>query len=150
MNSVVAKHPFDEPVTDLGLRRAIERGQTNPRPSLRASTVKYLAASQALEIGFDDQSAVLLPITNYPEFAKLSPAELDRLTLGFAGSALCLEEQDLHVSIAGLVSASAPLMALAASVVASRNGSRSSHAKSVASRQNGKKGGRPRKVLVAV
>ena len=94
---MAAKHPFDEPVTDLGLRRAIERGQTNPRPSLRASTVKYLAASQALEIGFDDQSAVLLPITNCPEFAKLSPAGLDRLTLGFAGSALCLEALDVQI-----------------------------------------------------
>ena len=47
MTSVVAKHPFDEPVTDLGLRRAVERGQMHPRPSLRASTVKYLAASRA-------------------------------------------------------------------------------------------------------
>lgn len=36
-----------------------------------------------------------------------------RLETGYAGSALCLDERDLHVSIAGLVSASEPLMTLA-------------------------------------
>ncbi len=34
-----------------------------------------------------------------------SRTQLDGLVLGFAGSAICLAEQDLHVSIAGLVSA---------------------------------------------
>ena len=82
-----------------------------------------------------------------PRIAELSGTELGNLALGFAGSALCLEEQDLHVSIAGLVSASAPLMEMAAIVIASRNGSRSTVAKAIASRENGQKGGRPRKVL---
>jgi Protein of unknown function (DUF2442) len=149
MSTVVAKHQFDEPITDDVLRRAIERGQQRQRPSLRASEVRYVADSQTLAIGFADQTAVVLPIKNYPELARLSPSELSRLALGFAGSALCLEDQDLHVSIAGLVSASAPLMEMATTVVASRNGSRSSTAKSTASRENGQKGGRPRKALVA-
>jgi Protein of unknown function (DUF2442) len=147
MSGVVAKNQFDEPITDAVLRRAIERGQQRHRPSLHASEVRYVADSQTLTIGFSDQTAVVLPIKNYPELAKLSRADLGRLALGFAGSALCLEDQDLHVSIAGLVSASTPLMEMAATVVASRNGSRSSTAKSIASRENGQKGGRPRKVL---
>ena len=149
MNTVVAKNRFDEPVTDEVLRRAVERGQQRRRPALHASAVRYVADSRSLRIDFADQSAVVLPVKNYPELAKLSRAELGRLALGFAGSALCLEEQDLHVSIAGLVSASAPLMEMAATVVASRNGSRSSAAKASASRENGQKGGRPRKVPAA-
>ena len=147
--SIVAARPlFDQPVTDEVLRRAVERGRQR-RPALHASAVQYVADSQSLRIGFSDLSAVVLPVKNYPELAQLSHAQLDRLVLGFAGSALCLEEQDLHVSIAGLVSASVPLMEMAATVVASRNGSRSSASKAVAARENGQKGGRPRKVLAA-
>lgn len=148
MSIVTARALFDEPVTDEALRRAVERGRQR-RPALHASAVQYVADSQSLRIGFSDLSAVVLPVKNYPELAQLSPAQLDRLVLGFAGSALCLEEQDLHVSIAGLVSASVPLMEMAATVVASRNGSRSSASKAVAARENGQKGGRPRKVLAA-
>lgn len=149
MNTVVAKDRFDEPVTDEVLRRATERGQQRRRLALHASAVQYVADSQALTIGFADQSAVVLPIKNYPELAKLSHTQLGRLSLGYAGSALCLDEQDLHVSIAGLVSASVPLMEMAATVVAARNGSRRSTIKSIAARQNGQKGGRPRKILAA-
>ena len=148
MSIVTARALFDEPVTDEVLRRAVERGRQR-RPTLHASAVQYVADSQSLRIGFSDLSAVVLPVKNYPELAQLSHAQLDRLVLGFAGSALCLEEQDLHVSIAGLVSASGPLMEMAATVVASRNGSRSSASKAVAARENGQKGGRPRKVLAA-
>jgi hypothetical protein len=66
------------------------------------------------------------------------------MEVGLAGSALCLDERDLHISIAGLVFASMPLMEMAATVIASRNGQRSSLAKARASRENGAKGGRPR------
>ena len=117
MSIVTARALFDEPVTDEVLRRAVERGRQR-RPALHASAVQYVADSQSLRIGFSDLSAVVLPVKNYPELAQLSHAQLDRLVLGFAGSALCLEEQDLHVSIAGLVSASGPLMEMAATVVA--------------------------------
>ena len=150
MTAIVAKDRFDEPVTDEGVRRATERGQHRRALALHASAVQYVADSQTLTIGFADQSAVVLPVKNYPELATLSHAELARLSLGYAGSALCLDEQDLHVSIAGLVSASAPLMEMAAIVVAARNGRRRSDIKSAAARQNGQKGGRPRKIVSAV
>jgi hypothetical protein len=148
MSSVTAKALVDEPVTEAVLQRAVERGQQR-RPMLHASEVHYVAESQSLRIGFSDLSAVVLPVKNYPELALLSRTQLDRLVLGFAGSALCLEEQDLHVSIAGLVSASVSLMEMAATVVATRNGSRRSTSKAIAARENGQKGGRPRKAMAA-
>jgi Protein of unknown function (DUF2442) len=149
MSTVVAKKQLDEPVTTAVLRHAVERGEQRRRLVLQARTVRYLPDSRSLLIGFADDSAVVLPVKNYPELAKLKRAQLDNLELGFAGSALCLEEKDLHVSIAGLVSASAPLMAMAATMVATRNGSRRTIAKSAASRENGQKGGRPRKAVAA-
>jgi hypothetical protein len=148
MSIVTARTLFDEPVTDDVLRRAVARGHQR-RSALHASAVQYMADSQSLWIGFSDLSAVILPVKNHPELAQLSRTQLDGLVLGFAGSAICLAEQDLHISIAGLVSASVPLMAMAATVVASRNGSRSSASKAVAARENGQKGGHPRKLLAA-
>ena len=138
---------FDEPVTETVVQRAVDRGGRRQPAPLHASAVRYMPEVQALMIKFADQSAVVLPIRNYPELAGLTPDELDRLVLGFAGGALCLEEHDLHVSIAGLVSASAPLMELAVTVAASRSGRQSSAIKAAASRENGRKGGRPRKVV---
>ncbi|QDQ27938.1 DUF2442 domain-containing protein [Chitinimonas arctica] len=148
MKSVKAQERFDEPVTDKGLAQAIERGRKRRVPGLHATAVQYLPAQQSLLIGFVDQSAVALPVKNYPELAGLSAGELEQLVIGFGGSAVCLEERDLHMSIAGLVSASKPMMELAASVIAARNGSRSSEAKAQAARENGLKGGRPRKLVV--
>jgi hypothetical protein len=46
------------------------------------------------------------------------------LRANHGGTTLCLEARDLHVSIAGLVSASQPLMDLAATVIAVRKGGR--------------------------
>jgi hypothetical protein len=108
----------DEPVTEAVLVEASARGRK--RPGLQPMRVQYLPALGALLAGFVDQSAVLLPVKNYPELAALSQAELEQMTLGFRGSALCLDARDLHVSIVGLVSASQPLMALAAARMAQK------------------------------
>ncbi len=146
-NVIIAQDPFDEVVTDEVLHSAIQRGLYRPNIGLHAHTLQYIPALKSLKIGFADHSAVMLPIKNYPELASLDSISLSELTLGFGGSALCLEARDLHVSIAGLVAASVPLMAMATVLVASRNGSQSSAVKTSASRENGKKGGRPRKVV---
>lgn len=146
MTTVIkAQDRFDEPVTASVLAKATARGRQRRHPGLHALSVAYLPAYQSLLIGFADQSAVLLPVQNYAELSALGVAELEGLAIGYGGTALCLEAQDLHVSIAGLVSASQPLMDLAATVIAVRNGSRRTEAKAQASRENGRKGGRPRK-----
>lgn len=144
MKTIKANVLHDEPLTDALLDQAIERGRSRRRGGLHATTVAYQAP--CLSIGFEDGSAILLPVSNYPEFDGFTAADLVELEIGFAGTAVCHARLDLQVSIAGLVSASQPLMAMAAVVVAARNGSQSSAAKAQAARLNGKKGGRPRKV----
>lgn len=108
MSTDNAKDRFDEPITDEVLRRATELGRHLKTLASRASTVQYRAHSQTLTLGIPDQPAVALHIQKYPELANLSPAELSRLTLGYGGRALCLDEIDLHISIAGLISATVP------------------------------------------
>lgn len=126
-----AQDRFDESVTASVLAKATARGRQRRHPGLHALSVAYL------------------PVKNYPELSALGVAELEGLAIGHGGTALCLEARDLHVSIAGLVSASQPLMDLAATVIAVRNGSRRTEAKAQASRENGRKGGRPRKAEAA-
>ena len=148
MKTIKAHDRFDEPVTVAVLEQAIVRGRQRQTQGVHATTVQYLPTFKSLYIGFADQSGVTLPVGNYPELAELTTEELGQLVPGFGGSALCLEARDLHVSIAGLVSASQPLMDMAATVIAARNGARSSSAKAEAARENGHKGGRPRKQAV--
>lgn len=140
---------FDEPVTQEALTAALARGRQRAGEGIRAAAVQYAPELASLLLSFADRTAIALPVGNYPELAALSEAELQALCLGFGGSALCLEARDLHVSIAGLVSASEPLMDMAASLVAARNGRKTSTAKAAAARSNGGKGGRPRQALPA-
>ena len=144
MTNVKAQSRFDEPVTQDVLTHAIERGRKRGCEGVHATSVKYVPLLKSLLVSFADHSAVALPVKNYPELTALTPANLNKLTLGFGGSALCLEDRDLHVSIAGLVSASKPLMEMAATLIAARNGQKTSAVKVRASRINGQKGGRPR------
>ena len=139
-----ARSRFNEPVTQEGLSQAIERGRQRGGEGIHAMALQYVPQLQSLLFGFADHSAVALPVRNYPELAVLGEAELQALTLGFGGSALCLEARDLHISIAGLVSASEPLMDMAATLIAARNGRATTSAKAAAARSNGRKGGRPR------
>ncbi len=144
---VKSRRRDDVPVTAVVLSKAIERGRQRKDAGVHATALRYLAESRALLVSFADASAVALPVRNYPELAVLSVAQLKRMVLGMGGSALCLDEEDLHVSIAGLVAASAPLRRMAVTVAAARSGGRTSEAKAAASRENGMKGGRPRKQL---
>ncbi|APW48664.1 DUF2442 domain-containing protein [Rhodoferax antarcticus] len=149
MTTMKASTRFDEPVTPEVLDQAIERGRKRASAGVRATAVQYVPQFGSLLFSFLDRSAVALPVSNYPELATLDESDLQALTLGFGGSALCLKARDLHVSIAGLVSASQPLMDMAASLVAVRNGRKSSTSKSAAARENGRKGGRPKLALTA-
>lgn len=144
MKTVKAGLHADRPVTENRLDEAVDRGGVRRRSSLQAVSVSF--QKPCLVVHFEDDSGVLLPVNLYPEFADFEVEDFARVKLGFAGTALCHDDKDLHISIAGMISASQPLMAMAASVIASRNGRQSSTAKAEAARANGKKGGRPRKV----
>ena len=146
MKTVKAKILVDQPITEAVLDEAIERGKTRLRGSLQATGVSF--HQQSLTVSFEDGTGVLLPVSHYPEFDNFEDEDYASLKVGISGRALCHEEKDLLVSIAGMISASKSLMSMAASVVSSRNGRQSSAAKAEAARANGKKGGRPRKVEI--
>ena len=143
MKIVKAKVVPYKPLTEADVEKAIARGRKTRHLYARASAVRY--EDNCISIGFSDGSRVVLPVAGLPEFAGFSLEDFEQLEVGFGGKALCCEAQDLDVSITGLIATSKPLMDLAISLVASRNGRKSSAAKAAAARANGKKGGRPRK-----
>jgi hypothetical protein len=143
MKSIEAKTLADRPVTESALDTAIRRGQARHKGGFQVTAVTFV--EPCLAVSFVDGSGLLLPVQHYPEFDGFEVEDFADLKVGFSGTALCHEGKDLHVSIAGMISASKPLMDMAASVIASRNGRQSSAAKAEAARANGRKGGRPRK-----
>lgn len=145
MKTIKAREHYDEPITQRILNQAIDQGRKRDTPNIQATTLRFMGELNALAIGFADQTALLLPVANYPELRELSVKELEQIELGFGGKAVCLEHRDLHISISGMISASESLMGVASSLIASRNGRRISAAKATASKTNGLKGGRPRK-----
>ncbi|ETK23596.1 DUF2442 domain-containing protein [Pseudomonas reactans] len=140
---VKAKAVPYKPLTEADVEKAIARGRKTRHLYARASSVRY--EDNCISIGFSDGSRVVLPVAGLPEFEGFSLEDFAQLEVGFGGKALCCEAQDLDVSVTGLIATSKPLMDLATSLVASRNGRKSSAAKAAAARANGKKGGRPRK-----
>ncbi|MBP1126219.1 MULTISPECIES: DUF2442 domain-containing protein [Pseudomonas] len=143
MKIVKAKVTPYVPLTDADIDKAIARGRKLKRLYANAIDVRY--EDGCISIGFSDGSRVVLPVAGLAEFEGFSLEDFQQLEVGFGGKALCCEPQDLDVSITGLIATSQPLMDLATSLVASRNGRKSSAAKSAAARANGKKGGRPPK-----
>ncbi len=145
MKTIKAQEFDDQPVTQRVLNQAIDQGRKRNAPNIQPTTLRFLSELNALAIGFSDQTALLLPVANYPELRELSVSELGQMELGFGGKAICLNHRDLHMSISGMISASESLMGVAGSLIAARNGRRVSAAKATASKANGSKGGRPRK-----
>ncbi|TDV45000.1 hypothetical protein EC919_11336 [Pseudomonas graminis] len=145
MKVIKAREYDDQPVTQRVLNQAIDQGRKRNAPNIQPTTLRFLSELNALAIGFSDQTALLLPVANYPELRELSGSELGQMELGFGGKAICLDHRDLHMSISGMISASESLMGVAGSLIAARNGRRVSAAKATASKANGSKGGRPRK-----
>jgi hypothetical protein len=143
MKTIQAEMRVDRPVSEAVLDEAIQRGQARRKSALQVQSVTFL--DPCLALYFMDGSGVLLPVQRYPEFEDFEVEDFADLKVGFSGTALCHEGKDLQVSIAGMITASKPLMDMAASVIASRNGRQSSAAKAEAARANGRKGGRPRK-----
>ena len=135
-------------LTGQSLSRALDAGQQETETEFRARSVRYDPDRDAVEIVTTRSIGFLVPRVWIGAFANLRPDQLALLEVWPGGSAIELDALDIQVSVHGLLSQVLPAM-LPASFIAglfgSRGGRSTSDAKKATARENGRKGGRPRK-----
>lgn len=150
--SCMAKHESidDELVAEVMAQipdaraRAAESRRTKPY----AASARYDRRTRTVRILLKSGAEVALPLAMFPALADAGPAELAELELLGSGRCLNWDRLDVQYSVPAIIrQALGPWVLMQAA--GSAGGSVRSKAKAVAARENGKKGGRPRKASVA-
>ena len=135
-------------ITEADHARAVEAGLEEAQTEIRALSARYAADHDAIELMTVDNGGFLAPRRLIDALHDIPAAELANLALWPDGSILELEDRDIHISVHGLVTAILPVLIprrVAAGLFAAQGGAVRSSAKAASARENGKKGGRPRK-----
>ena len=135
-------------VTDAEFAAALAAGRVEAETETRARTVRYVADRDAIEIVTTRHAGFLIPRGWIGALQGVSIEDLAKLELWPDGSAIGLEELDIHISVDGLMTAILPAMlptGAIATIFASRGGRATSDAKRSSAQENGRRGGRPRK-----
>jgi len=135
-------------ITDAEYAAALAAGQTEAETEVRAQAVRYVSDRDAIEIVTNRNAGFLIPRQWIGALQDVPPEELARLEIWPDGSAIELEDRDIHISVHGLLTAILPAMLpprAVAAIFASRGGKATSDAKRNSAQANGRKGGRPRK-----
>jgi hypothetical protein len=132
---------------------ALAAGQAEAETEIRAQAVRYVADRDAIEIVTTRNAGFLIPRQWVGALQEVPIGDLARLEVWPDGSAIELEDRDIHISVHGLMTAILPAMlprrAIAA-IFASRGGKATSDVKRSSAQANGRKGGRPRKTSKTV
>ena len=135
-------------VTDTEYARALAAGQRAGDAEFRARAVRYVPDYDAIEIVTAKSGGFLIPRGLVEALKDVAPEHLTKLALWPDGSLIEIKELDIHISVHGVVTAALPFLVprrVMARVFAARGGSATSKAKATSSKENGKRGGRPRK-----
>ena len=110
----------------------------------RARAVHYDRAKGRIVVELSSGVLFAFPVTSVPALRRASPMELAQVALNASGGVLSWEALDVDVSVAGLLLAAVD-PAERVRHLATLAGRTTSPAKAAAARENGAKGGRPRK-----
>ena len=135
-------------ITDADYANALVAGRAEAETEIRAQSVRYVPERDALEIVTTRNAGFLIPLQWVGVLQDASQEDLAGLELCPDGSAIALEDRDIHISVNGLLTAVLPAILPAPSIAtlfASRGGKATSPAKQSSAQVNGRKGGRPRK-----
>ena len=139
-------------ISDAEYAAALAAGRTEAETEIRAQAVRYVSERDAVEIVTNRNAGFLIPRQWIGALQDVPTEELSKLEVWPDGSAIELEDRDVHISVHGLLTAILPAMLpsrTVAAIFASRGGQATSRAKRLSSRVNGRKGGRPRKRTTA-
>jgi hypothetical protein len=139
-------------ITDAQYAQALIAGRAEAEGEFRAQAVRYVPEWDAIEIVTTRNTGFLIPRLWIGALEEASVKDLKNLEVWPDGSAIEIEDRDLHISVHGLIVALLPAMLpsqVIAAIFASRGGQSTSAAKRQSAQENGRKGGRPRKRKVA-
>jgi hypothetical protein len=134
-----------EPITAEVVRRATKRGTatTNAPAAIVQADIEKVEGTLHLRLTFRDGSRLSVPTSRIEELAGSSAGALKRLQVSPARDSISFPAIDADIYIPGLLSDLYGSRILAEKGRA--GGKRSTPAKTAAVRENGRKGGRPRK-----
>ena len=135
-------------ITDAQYAEALAAGQAEADAEFRAQAVRYVPEWDAIEIVTTRNTGFLIPRQWIGALQEASANDLKKLEVWPDGSAIEIEQCDIHIGVHGLIVALLPAMLpshVIAAVFASRGGQSTSAAKRQSAQENGRKGGRPRK-----
>lgn len=135
-------------ISDAEYAVALAAGGTEAEIEIRAQAVRYVSERDAIEIVTNRNAGFLIPRQWIGALQDVPTEELCKLEVWPDGSAIELQDRDVHISVHGLLTAILPAMLpsrTVAAIFASRGGQATSRAKRISSKVNGRKGGRPRK-----
>jgi hypothetical protein len=135
-------------ITDTEFAAALHAGRADAETEIRARAVRYMADRDAIEIVTTRDAGFLIPRQWIGALQDVPIGDLAWLEIWPDGSAIALEDSDIHISVDGLLTAILPAMLptrTLAAIFASRGGRATSDAKRSSAQENGRRGGRPRK-----
>ena len=135
-------------ITDAEYAAALAAGQAEAEGEVRAQAVRYVPDRDAIEIVTTRNAGFLIPRQWIGALQDVPTDDLAKLEVWPDGSAIELEDRDIHISVHGLITATLPAMLpprAVAAIFASRGGKATSEAKRSSAQANGRKGGRPRR-----
>jgi len=136
-------------ISDQEYEAALAAGRQAALNEFRAKSVAYLPERDALEVITAAGGGFIIPRAIIGALAHVDAGALGRIELWPDGSVVEIQDLDIHISVDGMVKAALRVLVpppVVASLFAAAGGAATSAAKARSSRDNGKKGGRPRKV----
>lgn len=135
-------------ITDAEYAAALAAGRSEAESEIRAEAVRYVPERDAVEIVTTQNAGFLIPRQWIGALQDVPLEDLAKLEVWPDGSAIEIEDRDIHISVHGLMTAILPAMLpprAVAAIFAGRGGRATSDAKRSSAQANGRKGGRPRK-----
>ncbi|HZX68833.1 MAG TPA: DUF2442 domain-containing protein [Candidatus Elarobacter sp.] len=129
------------PLTEAMYQRGLRAG--NKKSPCDAVAARYDRAHDMLELTLRNGIVVRFPRKSIWEIARFTPSEIGRVEVQPGGEGISIRKLDVDISVAGLLADE--LGSLFSRALGARTRGISTPKKAAASRENGRKGGRPKR-----
>jgi hypothetical protein len=136
-------------ITRADKEQAEKRMQALMRLTPRAISARYDRRHSKIVVGLDSGLELAFPSDLAEGLRNAKPADLSAIEISPTGLGLHFPKLDADLYIPGLLEGAFGSPSWMARVIGQKGGASKSEAKRLASRRNGKLGGRPRKVATA-